>query len=94
MKQEVPEVVVREALSHTQTTTLTEALLVMLGVKLKRCANETCQKEFLFQERIVRARKSTKKPRSDAQYCSDICARRATQRAYVRRKRAKTRTTP
>jgi hypothetical protein len=86
MIQDVPDVVVQAALSYTQTSTLTDAILVLLGVEIKRCADETCQKEFLFQE--PRAKRA---PRKDAQYCSIICARRTAQRAYVRRQREKTR---
>ena len=86
MTQDIPDVVVQAALSYTQTTTLKDAILNLLGVEIKRCADETCQKEFLFQEP-----RPKKKPRRDAQYCSDICARRTVDRAYKRRKRAKAR---
>jgi len=85
MNQDVPDVVVQTALSYTQTSTLTDAILTLLDVEIKRCADETCQKEFLFQEPLSK----TRKPRNDAQYCSDICARRTVDRAYKRRKRKK-----
>jgi hypothetical protein len=88
MKQDVPDVVVQAALLYTQTTTLTDAILILLEVdEIKRCADETCQKEFVFQEPFP----PKKKPRRDAQYCSDICARRTVDRAYKRRSRQKAR---
>lgn len=91
MKQDVPDVVVQAALAYTKTTTLTEALLVLMDAEIKKCADETCRKEFLFQDQEnlghIRA------PRSDAIYCSVICGRRKTQRLYRRRTRAKARDT-
>lgn len=90
MNQDVSDVVVEAVLSYTQTTTLTEAILVLLDTKIKRCANEFCQKEFLFQDQ---ENPGKRKPRNDSQYCSDLCARRTVQRSYVRRKRAKARLT-
>lgn len=85
MKQvAVSDLILNTAFEYTQTDTLDAALLVLMGdVKVKRCENELCQKEFVFPEPL------SQKPRSDARFCSSVCARRATQRAYVRRKRVK-----
>lgn len=75
---------VQAALSYTQTATLTDAIQSLLRVKIKCCANEKCQKEFIFQEP-----RSERKPRNDSIYCSRICARQTAQRAYGKRKRQK-----
>lgn len=81
--QNVPDVVVQAALIYTKTTNLTDALLTLLDAEVKQCDNERCQKTFVFQE----GRSSSKRPRKDARFCSPICARRTSQRAYTRRVR-------
>jgi hypothetical protein len=85
---DTPDIVVQTALSYTQTDTLTDAILTLLDVEIKRCADETCRKEFLFQEPLSEKRR----PRNDARFCSDICERRTVDRNYKRRKRKKAKT--
>ncbi len=59
------------------------------GVQPRICARQPCGRRFYAQRDRATHAESESHRRSDAIYCSKACARRAAQKAYADRKRAK-----